>query len=91
RCWPNARGWMPMRRRHGRVAGETCYDSRSRGVLMVCLSSAALIFSNPSINKEVNEMHLIFILLHIAAILFFMPALFVTIPLHVICAVLAKR
>jgi len=29
-------------------------------------------------------MNFIFILLHITALLFFMPALFVTIPLHII-------
>ena len=35
-------------------------------------------------------MHLIFIILHLAALLLFFPALFITLPLHVIAAVIGK-
>lgn len=36
-------------------------------------------------------MHLIFVLLHLAAFLFLTPALFLTVPLHLLVAVLSQR
>ena len=35
-------------------------------------------------------MHLIFIVMHLAALYLFFPALFITLPLHVIAAVIGE-
>ena len=36
-------------------------------------------------------LHIVFIILHIAAVLLFFPALFITIPLHIVVAVMSKK
>ena len=36
-------------------------------------------------------LHIIFIILHILALLIFFPAPFVTIPLHIVVAVISKK
>lgn len=35
--------------------------------------------------------HVLFILLHLAALLFFIPGLFVTLPVHIVYAFMAKK
>jgi len=36
-------------------------------------------------------LHIVFIILHIAAVAIFFPAVFVTIPFHIVVAVMSKK
>lgn len=58
---------------------------------LLILSRSWRIINTPELDEGENQMHFIFILLHLAAFLFFMPALFLTIIGHVICSILASK